>query len=69
MGKPEKSPFLFVELGGRVHDSQSQYYLSLERPGYFKKSDPKPFKTILFLEITKFGNDVLIVGKLGTGTS
>ena len=25
--------FMFVGLGGRAHDSQNQYYLSLETPG------------------------------------
>ena len=40
---------------GRDHDSQNQYYLSLETPEYSKefKKYPEPFHKISFLEIWK----------------
>ena len=37
MGELETPSFHDFGISGRVHDSQNQYYLSLETPGYIKQ--------------------------------
>ena len=64
IGKTRKHViFMFFGLGGRVHDSQNQYYLSLEIPEYSKKimKNPNTFYKICLLEISKFRKSNILI--------
>ena len=61
--------FIVSGFGGRVHDSQNQYHLSVETPGYSKqvKKNPETLSETYFVEISTLSKSKVAAGLTKTG--